>query len=87
MINIFFTSNSYYIYILTKNHKVYKYENRTLTDVTETTTVIPANAPYIFVGYYCRYWNYGMARQFNSRLTHVLSEDYSKWTYWELMSN
>lgn len=76
-----------YIYILTKNHKVYKYENRTLTDVTETTTVIPANAPYIFVGYYCRYWNYGMARQFNSRLTHVLSEDYSKWTYWELMSN
>lgn len=81
-----------YLYIITVD-KVFKYENGTLTDVTETVTTIPANAPYLGTSpiYECLYRNYfvlnntsyELASNQNSIFIHVADSDLpTKFKYW-----
>lgn len=72
-----------YLYIVTLD-KVFKYENGTLTDVTDTVTTISAHDPYISEPcYYMAYRNYVMSKQFSYEGTEI-EHKYSnaKWQYW-----
>lgn len=72
-----------YLYIVTVD-KVFKYENGTLTDVTDTVTTISAHEPFISGQYYyIAYRNYVMSKQFSyegSAIEHKY--DNAKWQYW-----
>lgn len=72
-----------YLYIVTVD-KVFKYENGTLTDVTDTVTTISAHDPYISEPcYYMAYRNYVMSKQFSYEGTEIEHKyDNGKWQYW-----
>lgn len=83
-----------YLYIITVD-KVFKYENGTLTDVTDTVTTIPANAPYLggSLIYECLYKNYfvlnntsyELSSNQNSIFNHEADSDLlTKFKYWYL---
>lgn len=83
-----------YLYIITVD-KVFKYENGTLTDVTDTVTTIPANAPYLGASliYECLYRNYfvlnntsyELSSNQNSIFNHEADSDLlTKFKYWYL---
>lgn len=74
-----------YLYIVTVD-KVFKYENGTLTDVTDTVTTISAHEPFISGPYYyIAYRNYVMSKQFSyegTAIEHKYDYDNAKWQYW-----
>lgn len=78
-----------YFFIATKEHKLYKFENGILTDVTDTKTVFSQSEITISYGISCEYKNYAMTRHLSYEGTQFIHNSTTengieKWTYWKL---
>lgn len=75
------------LFIVTDTHKIYKYENHELTDVTETKTQFDAHDNIIGYGLQCYYRNnYKFRYESNVWILHhtTVENGVTKYTYWSV---
>lgn len=75
------------LFIVTDTHKIYKYENHELTDVTETKTQFDAHDNIIGYGLQCYYRNnYKLRYESNVLFLHhtTVENGVTKYTYWSV---